>query len=350
MSARKTVLIVGLFSKGALGTSFAAAFQRLGYEVCRFDYDEAYCSCSRLSRNRVLRRALRSFLWDRMNLITSELASGLKPSLILAVKAPYLHPETLRNLRLSLGIPVVNYYPDNPYCGVPWDPRKTSAQRHDLLDALREYSHVWIWQPDMAARLRGDGVNAGCMPFACDAEVYHPHPPSRSKTCSECPGDHQVVLVGQHNAKREDHVRSVRTHSVALWGARWTRIGSQLCDRHHVHREEAFGAVSSRIYSLSAVSLNIVDDLNIPGHNMRTFEIPASAGVMLSTYTKEQADIFPENDAACYYRHKEELDSKIECLLHDDALRDRISRNALRIAGDHTYERRVASILHELRS
>jgi spore maturation protein CgeB len=344
MLAHKRVLIVGLFSKGALGASFAVAFQRLGYDVLRFDYDEAY---SRFSRNRLLRRTMRTFLWDRMNLRTTELARSVQPSLILAVKAPYLHPETIRDLRHSLKVPFVNYYPDNPYCGVPWDPRKTSAQRHDLVDVLREYAHVWIWHPEMAARLRHDGVTASYMPFASDTEIYHPHPNSQSVACSECHSDHRVVLIGQHNVKRENHVGAIQTHSVALWGARWTRVSPDFARRHCVHRAEVFGAASSRLYSLAGVSLNIVDDLNMPGHNMRTFEIPASAGVMLSTYTREQAEIFPEDEAASYYRHREELDSKIDRLLHDRDLRGRISRNALRLTADHTYERRATAMLQQ---
>jgi spore maturation protein CgeB len=282
-----------------------------------------------------------------MNLTTRELARCVQPSLILAVKAPYLHPETICDLRRCLGIPFVNYYPDNPYCGVPWDPRKTSAQRHDLVDVLREYTYVWLWQPEIAARLRHDGVTASYMPFATDTEIYHPHPASQLQACPECHGDHRVVLIGQHNTKREDHVGSIRTHSVALWGARWNRVSPDFARRHRVHRAETFGAASSHLYSRAAVSLNIIDDLNMPGHNMRTFEIPASGGVMLSTYTREQAEIFPEDEAACYYRHTEELDSKIDRLLQDRSLRDRISRNALRVAADHTYKYRVTAMLQQ---
>ena len=282
-----------------------------------------------------------------MNLSTREVACCIRPAMILAVKAPYLHAETVCDLRRSLEIPVINYYPDNPYCGVPWDPRKTSAQRHDLVDALRAYSHVWIWQPGLAARLRHDGVNAGYLPFAADAEVYRPHHDSQPPSCRECSGDHRIVLIGQHNPKRERHVGAITRFPVALWGSRWGRLSPKLSLRHHVHGVQAFGAGCSKAYSQAMVSLNVLDDLNMPGHNMRTFEIPASGGVMLATFTEEQAELFPEDEAACYYRAPEELDGKIERLLRDADFRDRVARIALRIAANHTYEDRVSEILRQ---
>jgi spore maturation protein CgeB len=346
MPTNKRILIIGVFSTGSLCLSYASAYERLGYEVFRFDYDQAYFHSSPIAGNRLLRRAFRRILWNRMNRSTSEMARSIRPSLILALKAPYLDPETIRDLRL-LGVPVVNYYPDNPYCGVPWDPRKTSAQRHDLIEALREYTHLWIWQPDLAAKLVRDGVSSSYMPFASDPEMYHPHEDSGSEECPECPGDHKVVLVGQHNTKRQAHVAAIRNHSVDLFGARWTRVGPEFASRHRLHRASAFGAASSKLYSQASVSLNVVDDLNMPGHNMRSFEIPASAGVMLASYTDEQAEFFPENEAAAYYRSPEELDAKIDWLLGDDALRRRIQGNAARLAALQTYDHRAVEMLSE---
>ena len=282
-----------------------------------------------------------------MNRSTREMARCIRPGLIFVMKAPYLDPQTIRDLR-SLGTPIVNYYPDNPYCGVPWDPRRTSAQRHKLLEALREYTRLWIWLPDLAAKLVRDGVSASYMPFASDPEMYHPHEGSGSEECSECHGDHKIVLIGQHSAKRQAHVAAIRNHSVDLWGPGWTRVGSEFASRHRIHTARVFGTASSKLYSRASVSLNVVDDLNMPGHNMRTFEIPASAGVMLAPYSDAQAEFFPENEAAAYYRSPEELDAKIDWLLGDAALRARIRANAVRLAASQTYDHRAAEVLRHV--
>jgi len=344
MPTNNRILIIGLFYKGSLGVSYASAFERLGYQVSRFDYDEAYFQSSRIAGNRLLRRTFRRVLWNRMNRSTLEMARRLRPGLIFALKAPYLDPETIRDLR-SLGTPVVNYYPDNPYCGVPWDPRKTSAQRHDLIEALREYTRLWIWQPDLAAKLERDGVSASYIPFASDPEMYHPHEGSGAEECPECHGDHKIVLIGLHTAKRQAHVAAIRNRSVDLWGPGWTRVGAEFASRHRIHSARVFGTASSELYSRASVSLNVVDDLNMPGHNMRTFEIPASAGVMLAPYSAAQDEFFPENEAAAYYRSPDELDAKIDWLLGDPALCKRIRGNAVRFAASQTYDHRAAEVL-----
>ena len=346
MPTNNKILLIGVFSQGSLGASYASAYERLGYQVFPFDYDKAYFQSSWIAGNRLLRRTFRRVLWDRMNRSTRELARCIRPGLILALKAPYLDPETIRDLR-SLGAPVVNYYPDNPYCGVPWDSRKTSAQRNNLIEALREYTRLWIWQEDLAARLVRDSVSASYMPFGSDPEMYYPHGGSGSEDCPECHGDHKIVLIGQHSAMRQEHVAAIRNHSVDLWGARWTRGGPEFVSRHHVHHASAFGTASSKLYSRASVSLNVVDDLNMPGHNMRTFEIPASGGVMLARYSDAQAEFFPENEAAVYYRSPAELDHKIEWVLRDPELRARIRRNAALLAAAQTYDVRAAQVLRE---
>ncbi len=61
------VLVIGPLEEGALAQSYARAFERLGLEVARFDSERALRQASRFTGNRVLRRALRSVLWNRVN-------------------------------------------------------------------------------------------------------------------------------------------------------------------------------------------------------------------------------------------------------------------------------------------
>jgi len=339
------VLISGVFSHGALGATYATAFERLGCEVVRFDYDAAYFS-NPLSRNRLVRRLVRRRLWDEMNALTIRAVQDVRPALVLAIKASYLDGESVSHLRASLGIPVVNYYADNPYCGIPLDPRKTSAQRRDLVDVLRAYSAVFIWGRAIANRLQADGVQSSYLPFAADFATYRPPTnPGAMTGCSECDGQHDIVFVGQHNAKRGQHVDAIRRHVVSLWGPRWDRLSRSGRVRHRVHRKPAWGSFSSDLYGNAKVSLNVVDDLNMPGHNMRTFEVPASGGVMLAHHTQEQEEFFPEGEAAFYYRTPQELDSKLDTILHDPGRRAAVAKNALRIAQQNTYLHRAADLL-----
>jgi hypothetical protein len=338
-------MLIGPCDEGQLPASYGRAFERLGHQVVRFDSDRAYTGAAWYAGNRWLRRLRRPALWNRVNEMTLQAVGQVLPDLVLAFKAAYMRPETVAETRARAGVPVLNYYPDNPYCGVPLDPRRTSAQRRDLLDVLRCYDRVYAWERGLVQRLQTDGVAARYVPFGVDAELFRPRRPRR---CRRCRRVHDVVFVGAHRPKRARHLECIRRHRVGLWGKGWH--GRPSGGRHPVHRERAFGAACAAIYSGAAVSLNILDDLNMPGHNMRTFEIPASGGVMLATFTEEQARFFPEGRAAWYYRDPGELDDLLDRLLADRRLRERTRQEALRLARRHDYARRASAILADAKA
>ena len=332
-------MIVGPFGEGFLADSYVRAFEANGCQVVRFDSDRAYFHAASYARARLLRRVFRRRLWDRMNRATLAAVRSARPDVVLVFKGAFLDPRTIEGIRRDL--PVINYYPDNPYCGVPLNPYKTSAQRRDLIDCLRAYTSVYIWSPCLATRLAGDGVQASYLPFGADPLVYGPASADPSLADS-------VVLVGQRNAKRDHHLAAIRRHQVTVWGPLWEFASLPVRRRHRIRPERVFGTLCAGIYASAAAALNVVDDLNMPGHNMRTFEIPASGGVMLSTYTKEQDGFFPAGEAAWYYRTPDELDDTLDRLLADKDGRERLRRNAAGIAERHQYRHRAAQILTDI--
>src|SRR5688572_14578788 len=144
---RARLLLIGSFAPGDLAESYARAFERCGVDVFRFDSDRAYVEAAPFADRRLVRRLLRPLLWERINRATIAVARTVRPQAVLAFKGAYLDAETIRRIQQEQRIPFVNYYPDNPFCGVPLDPRKTSAQRRDLVDVLKTYALVWTWAP-----------------------------------------------------------------------------------------------------------------------------------------------------------------------------------------------------------
>jgi spore maturation protein CgeB len=337
------ILVIGPFNPGALAESYARGFERLGMNVVRFDSERTISEAGRFAGNRVLRRALRSRLWNVANRETIEVAKRVQPDLIFAVKCTFLHPETVREIRKITGAPFVNYYPDNPYIGVHWMPRTPSTQRGDLIEVFRQYSAVFMWERSLLERLRQDRVTTEYLPFAVDPELFHPQVVSPPFVCSTCGTQHAVVFVGTYTRARYQEITSIRRHSVAIWGDSWpTQV--KLGPQHRLHLP-IYGDALSRIHASAEVSLNVLNAESLQGHNMRTFEVPASGGVMLARYTAAQDELFPENEAAAYYRSPDEIDAKLDLLLGDAALRARIRANATRLAATQTYEHRAAQVL-----
>ena len=340
------VLVIGPSNEGALPESCTRAFERLGMEVVRFDSERAQMQASRFAGNRILRRVLRPSLWNAVNREAAEVAQCVRPALIFAVKCSFFHPETIRQIRKSLGVPFVNYYPDHPYIGIRWDPREASALRRDLIDVLRQYSIVWMWERSLVERLRRDGVEAKYLPFAVDPELFRPQSGAEGLHCDVCGRQHQVVFVGTRTRARHREINCIVKHEVAIWGNGWSRVRESTSGQR-IHAP-VYGTKLAKIYGAAPVSLNVLNAENLSGPNMRTFEVPASGGVMLARYSDAQAEFFPENEAAAYYRSPEELDAKIDWLLGDTELRERIRRNAVRLAASQTYDHRVAEVLRHV--
>ncbi len=345
----RKVLVIGPLNEGALAESYARAFERLGMEVIRFDSEVAFMSASRFTGNRILRRALRSCLWNAVNREATQVAQRVQPALIFALKCTFFHPETIRQIRKSTGAPFVNHYPDHPYIGIRWDPREASAQRRDLIEVFREYSILWMWEKSLVERLRKDGVESQYLPFAVDPELFHTQQDQEQQTeegiaCELCRTTHDVAFVATYTRYRCEEVAAIRRHKVAIWGSNWPRKWREAGGQHRVHAPvwgRAFGSICARAH----VSLNVLNAENLGGPNMRTFEVPASGGVMLARYSPAQNEFFPEGEAALYYRSPEEIDDKLDVLLKDRELRFRLRRNGARLAAAHTYDVRAAEVL-----
>jgi spore maturation protein CgeB len=57
----------------------------------------------------------------------------------------------------------------------------------------------------------------------------------------------------------------------------------------------------------SVVSLNILDPWNVPGHNMRTFEIPGCGGLELCAASSEIADLLEPAKEILLFRTVEDV-------------------------------------------
>jgi spore maturation protein CgeB len=344
--ANRKVLVIGTTSEGALPESYARAFERLGMEVVRYDFEQAIMRASQFTGNRIVRRVLRPVLWNKVNREAAEVALRIRPALIFGVKCSFLHPETVRHIRKAVGVPFVNHYPDHPYIGVRWDPREASALRRDLIEVLRQYSIVFMWEQGLVERLQRDGVEAKYLPFAVDPELCKPHVGDEKLRCDACNVIHDVAFVATYTRFRCVEVAAVRRHTVAIWGNNWPRKWRTLLGQHRVHAP-VWGSSVGDIYARAAVSLNVLNAENLGGPNMRTFEVPGSGGVMLARYSAAQDEFFPENEAAIYYRSPGEMDDKIEWMLRDHELRSRIRKNAARLAAAQTYDVRAVQVLRE---
>ena len=82
---------------------------------------------------------------------------------------------------------------------------------------------------------------------------------------------------------------------------------------------------------------------------MKTFEIPAMGGLMITKRTKEQKYFFPENKACLMYSDLVELKTKIRKVLKNPKKFHKVSKKAYKLSKYYSYKNRAKQILNTLR-
>ena len=102
----------------------------------------------------------------------------------------------------------------------------------------------------------------------------------------------------------------------------------------------------SKIVHESEISLNILKKQNYKSHNMRTFEIPAMNGLMLTTRSKEQNKYFPENKACYMFENIKELNYRINFILNNPKAALKVRKTGYKLSQKHSYDNRLKKLIN----
>lgn len=320
--------MVGSAGSGSLATSFADGARAEGHVADVHDFPELMAGSRslflsrRLGLDQLTARALLHRL--RLQLEASS------PDLVLVVKGRFLGAAFVRGLRRALNVPVLNYYPDHPLWPGHDDP--------EILAALLEYDEVLVWGSDLQTALEQRGVvRSRLVQFGYDPAVYRRRPATAAYRWD-------VAVVGQCYEQRLRFAEALVEFDVLVSGLGWSRaaaggpLAGRTSDRSYP------GADTCELYWGSRVAVNILADWNVPAHNMRTFEIPASETAMVATRTPDHETLFGE-EGAVLVSSPEEARSAIGRLLADPERLKSVARIGRERIERHTYSRRMRDIL-----
>ena len=130
---------------------------------------------------------------------------------------------------------------------------------------------------------------------------------------------------------------------LALWGGFWRR--------HRRLGRYCRGIARGREYRLAisgaAVVVNLVRRANRDGHVMRTFEVPACGGCVLTERTAEHEDLFTQDVETRFFGTPEELVRQVDRLLPCASSRRRLAERARdwAVSGRHTYADRLSDLV-----
>lgn len=237
----------------------------------------------------------------------------------------------------KMGIRRLNYLTDDP-----WNP---SHRARWFLRALPHYDVVFSPRRMNLEDLQRLGCRrVSYLPFAYDPSLHFPDPPCtpEEKASFDC----DVVFAGGADSDRWLYISALiqAGFRVHLYGGYWGRYRkTRACARGYADPKTLRKAIGG-----AKVVLCVVRRANRDGHAMRTFEIPAMGGCMLTEDTEDHRNIFgAEGEAVVYFRTIPEMINKLHWLLEHDDERQRLAQAAHRriIQGRHTYKDRLVTML-----
>jgi spore maturation protein CgeB len=327
------ILITGSFWHGSLEESYASAFESLGWQVARFDWDQ-YARTHPLAKFAFADKIVRLAIADRVGkwLVTS--VQDIKPDLVFVIKGRTISRKTLDAVKALLGSkPLVNFNPDSP-----WDAANRSRR---LVENIPTYDVHFTWSTRLVEEFKNAGAKAAhFLPFAYDQQLHYP------VAAGSGPPLFDGVFVGTYSQQRDQLLSTLSNFKIGIWGNDWKKSSSvpkSWLQSEAIYGEDAIGALNQGV-----VAINILRPQNEGSHNMRTFEIPASSHLMLTTRSAEQSQWFSEGEEMECYSTPDELAEKIDLLKSNRSRVRQMGEKAYQRVQEETYAKRARTILEVL--
>lgn len=258
------------------------------------------------------------------------------PDVVLVSRGEELSIEAVSFLKNVCRRAVINIYTDNPWVlpgkGAPL-----------LFDIFSSYDVVYTYCQSLVPLFYQMGVvDCRVLPFAYCSTTHKYSPGINERTSS-------VSYLGAWGPLQEKWLSGVSDLDLNIYGNGWSRASSETIKSKCWKHGEGIGPKMSEVIQRSNLIFNMIRSEHAGGTSMKTFEIPACGGVMLTNRTDQQLALFPEDKAALYYSSYDEFQDKLRFYLdgHDKFL-EKLRKNALLAVREHTYLSRAKTLLSQI--
>lgn len=334
------MLVVSGRSPAGLAYSYKRAMESFGLDVFQFDLERERARVAPLGRigHRVMAHVDLASHNARANRVLVRTAAERKPALVIIVGVEAVRPASLIQLKISVpGVKIANIFPDMLF-----------NVRDGMFPALPLYDRFFCHTRAGVPFLKQAGcAGAAYLALAADPTLHKPEVLT--------PGEQQaygcdLVFAGNHRPEHAAAFDRLRGYDLAIWGPDTWKTAESAWVRSRWRGRPAMGAEYAKVNRAAKIALNPIDPLDIPGHNMRVFELPACGAFSLVTRTEEVLEIFEEGESVVCFGSPEELCDKVRHYLGKPEERRRIAENAHRrvLEGGHTYRDRVRTLFGEV--
>jgi hypothetical protein len=326
--------LIGHFAEEHIGSHFETAAGELHIPTQTLDVDLSKSKISLL--NKLAWRMGRKAFWKQnsfQNRIKGQLNKSSSNILLVTGSSPVLK-STLQNLT-SQGIKSVNFLTDDPW--------SLSHRSSRFLKALPNY--------DILATPRKSNLEELSLlskkqvlylPFGYNPALHFEEASITADEQSRLGCD--VLFFGGADADRLPFIKAIirAGFTIKLYGGYWDRDP----ETKPYHMGMASQSTIRKAVKASKIVLNLVRRSNRDGHVMRSFEVPAMGGCMLTEETEEHREIFGF-ETVPFFKTPAEMIDQMKTLTDSPEIRSRFSKLAKKkiTEGKNTYEDRLRTVI-----
>jgi spore maturation protein CgeB len=332
------ILVVGPDKIFSIENFYVRYLRELGVEVTNYPSQNIFYEYYRKTLfNKIFYRAGMSGIYGRINRGLLQLVESQRPDAIWIFKGMEIFPETLIHLRKS-GIKLINYNPDNPFIF-----SGRGSGNENITKSIELYDLHFSYNTSVIRKLEKDyAAKTALLPFGFDL------PDSLFDSCQLVPEIPAVCFIGNPDSERSAFIDRIAGAGVpvTVFGHGWNR---SLKNRKIDIREAVYGEQQWMALRQYRVQLNLMRPHNTDSHNMRTFEIPGVAGIMLAPATPEHTSFFENRSEAFFFRSFNDCIDQIKniLVLPQSAAGDvRRAARARSLSSGYTYKDRAALALN----
>jgi len=332
------ILIVGSSKPYALEKSYTKHFKELSVDVEIFNAHDLFLDyyeksllnkiCFRFSLSNIIRK-INHLLLDK---ITKD-----KYDVIWVFKGMEIFPKTLERLKKHCGL-LACYNPDHPF----QFHGRGSGNKY-VKNSIEIYDVYGTYSLEIEEELKKKyNVKTMVLPFGYEKkEISLPNEDNEIN---------RICFIGFADRQRADAIKLLLDDEIPVdvYGNNWNKyLNTYKNSLLKVH-----GPVFNDDYIKTAikykVQLNLLRPQNKNSHNMRTFEMPGLACIMLAPDSEEHQKLFTESTEAFFYQSSEEMIQKTRQILdlpYSSALTIRQAALQRSISSGYSYKSRTKQVL-----
>ena len=330
----KKILIVGSTESFTLDKMYFRAFERLGVNVDFLHTQNTLQNSFDIIIKKFLPVIHYFFIRKKLNLFFKKKKNN-HFNLIIFFKGIYLKKNILSKLKeKNPKTIIINIFPDDPL-----NTKLNYISNKNFVKCLPIFDFSCIWSKKILKKLKKIVPSRKLiyLPFGYD-EFLHKKVKTNKKYSNI------INFIGSYDKKRFEILKNLFHQNILIAGSGWK---GKFKNPKNIYNP-FFGKKLCEAISSSNISINLLRDQNEGSHNMKTFEIPAMNGLMLTKRSREQNYFFPENKACLMFSDKKELKEKIEFISKNKSKVKKIRNFAHIISKKNSYRIRAKYLLKKI--